>query len=405
MKFEELNINKKLMETIHTQGFEELTAIQEKCLPEIIKGRDIVGQSETGSGKTLAFCLPILDKIIPGSGLQTVVLTPTRELCVQVSEVFAEYGKNLGIKTISIYGGVGIEPQIRELRRSDIVVGTPGRMLDHLRRRTMDLRNVRFLVLDEFDKMLEMGFVEDVEQIIRQVPKNRQTLMFSATLLSDINRFVHRHMNNPQVIQTQSYVDESKLEQIYYDIYPQNNKFSILLHLLKNNTSGLAIVFCATRRESDVVARNLRHHGIHASAIHGGMSQNKRSESLDALKNQQTDVLVATDVAARGLDIKNVTHIYHYDVPKTATQYIHRIGRTARAGANGKAVTLLTQPDHENFRRVQSNEELKIERADIPEYKSVSFSRGNSDRRNERQFQRRPHRSFGRQRTMRHNNY
>jgi len=398
MKFEELNINKKLMETIHTQGFEELTAIQEKCLPEIIKGRDIVGQSETGSGKTLAFCLPILDKIIPGSGLQTVVLTPTRELCVQVSEVFAEYGKNLGIKTISIYGGVGIEPQIRELRRSDIVVGTPGRMLDHLRRRTMDLRNVRFLVLDEFDKMLEMGFVEDVEQIIRQVPKNRQTLMFSATLLSDINRFVHRHMNNPQVIQTQSYVDESKLEQIYYDIYPQNNKFSILLHLLKNNTSGLAIVFCATRRESDVVARNLRHHGIHASAIHGGMSQNKRSESLDALKNQQTDVLVATDVAARGLDIKNVTHIYHYDVPKTATQYIHRIGRTARAGANGKAVTLLTQPDHENFRRVQSNEELKIERADIPEYKSVSFSRGNSDRRNERQFQRRPHRSFGRQR-------
>src|SRR4030043_1194833 len=176
MKFEELNINKKLMETIHTQGFEELTAIQEKCLPEIIKGRDVVGQSETGSGKTLAFCLPILDKIVPGTGLQTVVLTPTRELCVQVSEVFADYGRPLGIKTTSVYGGVGIEPQIRGIRTSDIVVGTPGRMLDHLRRKTMDFRNVRFLVLDEFDKMLEMGFIEDVDQIIRQVPKNIQTL-------------------------------------------------------------------------------------------------------------------------------------------------------------------------------------------------------------------------------------
>ena len=395
MKFEELNINKKLVETIHLQGFEGLTAIQEKCLPEIMKGRDVVGQSETGSGKTLAFCLPILDKIVPGMGLQTVVLTPTRELCVQVSEVFTDYGKNLGIKTTSVYGGVGIEPQIRELRISDIVVGTPGRMLDHLRRKTMDFRNVRFLVLDEFDKMLEMGFIEDVEQIIGQIPKNRQTMMFSATLLSDINRFIHKHMNNPLVLQTQSYVDESKLEQIYYDIYPQNNKFSILVHLLKNNTSGLAIVFCATRRESDIVARNLRYNGIHASAIHGGMSQNKRSQSLDSLKNQQIDVLVATDVAARGLDIKNVTHIYHYDVPKTATQYIHRIGRTARAGANGKAITLLTQPDHDNFRRVQSNDDLKIERAEIPEYKNVSFSRGNISRHNKKPFQRRYHNSFG----------
>ncbi|MDH7517524.1 MAG: DEAD/DEAH box helicase [Candidatus Thermoplasmatota archaeon] len=404
MKFEEININKKLIETIHRRGFEELTAIQEKCLPEIIKGRDVIGQSETGSGKTLAFCLPILDKIIPGAGLQTVVLTPTRELCVQVSEVFAEYGKNLGIKTTSVYGGVGIEPQIMELRTSDIVIGTPGRMLDHLRRKTMGLSKVRFLVLDEFDKMLEMGFIEDVEQIIKQVPKNRQTLMFSATLLSDVDRFIHKHMNNPLVLQTQSYVDESKLEQIYYDIYPQNNKFSILVHLLKNNKEGLAIVFCATRRESDIVAKNLRYHGIHASAIHGGMSQNKRSQSLNSLKNQQTDVLVATDVAARGLDIKNVTHIYHYDVPKTATQYIHRIGRTARAGANGKTITLLTQPDHDNFRRVQSNNDLKIERAKIPDYKNVSFSRKDY-RHNKRPFQRKYHHSFGKYKTINHNNY
>ncbi|MCK5031253.1 MAG: DEAD/DEAH box helicase, partial [Thermoplasmatales archaeon] len=342
MKFEELNIHKKLIDETCEQGFEELTPIQEKCLPEIIKGKDVVGQAETGSGKTLAFCLPILDGVILGAGLQTVVLTPTRELCVQVTDVFKDFGKILGIKTTSVYGGVGIEPQIKKIRTSEIVVGTPGRMLDHLRRKTLDFKNVRYLVLDETDKMLEMGFIDDVEKIIRHVPKKRQTLMFSATILGNIHRLMNRHLSNPIVIKTKSLVDKSKLHQTYYDIYQQNDKFSLLVHLLKNDTSDLAIVFCATRVESDAVARNLRHHGISASAIHGGMSQNKRTQSLDALKNQKTDVLVATDVAARGLDIKNVSHIYNYDVPKTAIEYIHRIGRTARAGENGAAITLLT---------------------------------------------------------------
>ena len=375
MKFEELKINKKLIDKTYDLGFSELTLIQQKCCPQIINGRDVVGQAETGSGKTLAFCLPILDKINIGGGLQAIVITPTRELCVQVTDVFVEFGKTLGVKTTSVFGGVGIEPQIRNISKSEIVVGTPGRMLDHLRRRTMDFRNVRFLVIDETDKMLEMGFIDDVEKIIQHVPKNRQTLMFSATIMNSIHRLMNRHLNNPVVIKTQSQVDKSKLEQIYYDIYQQHDKFSILVHLLKNDTPGLAIVFCATRRESDIVARNLRFHGINASAIHGGMSQNKRMQSLDSLKNQKTDVLVATDVAARGLDIKNVTHIYHYDVPKTSTEYIHRIGRTARAGADGKAVTLLTEPDHDNFRRVQSNEELEIEEEDVPDFKKVSFKR------------------------------
>ena len=375
MKFEELTLHKKLIDKTYEQGFEELTQIQEKCLPEIIKGKDVVGQAETGSGKTLAFCLPILDGVILGAGLQTVVLTPTRELCVQVTDVFKDFGKILGIKTTSVYGGISIEPQIKKIRTSEIVVGTPGRMLDHLRRRTLDFRNVRFLVLDETDKMLEMGFIDDVEKIIYHVPKKRQTLMFSATILGNIHRLMNKHLSNPIVIKTKSQVDNSKLHQVYYDIHQQNDKFSLLVHLLKNDTSGLAIVFCATRVESDVVARNLRHHGINASAIHGGMSQNKRTQSLDALKNQRTDVLVATDVAARGLDIKNVSHIYNYDVPKTSIEYIHRIGRTARAGENGAAITLLTGSDHENFRRVQSNKELNIERADIPEFKKVSFSR------------------------------
>ena len=381
MKFEELNINKKLIDKTREQGFEELTLIQEKCLPKIIDGKDVVGQAETGSGKTLAFCLPILDGIIPGEGLQTVVLTPTRELCLQVTDVFKDFGKILGIKTTSVYGGVGIELQIKKIRTSEIVVGTPGRMLDHLRRKTIDFRNIRFLVIDETDKMLDMGFIDDVEKIIRHVPKKRQTLMFSATIVGSIHRLMNRHLYNPLVIKTKSQVDASKLHQTYYDIYNQNEKFSLLVHLLKNDTSGLAIVFCATRRESDIVARNLRKHGIHASAIHGGMTQNQRTQSLDALKNEETDVLVATDVAARGLDIKNVSHIYNYDVPKTSIEYIHRIGRTARAGENGAAITLLTAPDHDNFRRVQSNDELNIERAEMPDFEKVNFSRRSEQRR------------------------
>jgi ATP-dependent RNA helicase DeaD len=396
MKFEELNINRKLVDKTREQGFEELMLIQEKCLPEIVRGKDVVGQAETGSGKTLAFCLPILDKIVPGNGLQALILTPTRELCVQVTDVFVDFGRLLGIKTTSVYGGMGIEPQIKNIRTSEIVVGTPGRILDHLRRKTIDFRNVRFLVLDETDKMFEMGFIDDVEEIIRHVPKRRQTLMFSATISGDIHGLMNKHLSNPLVVRTQSCVDKSKLRQIYYDIYQQNNKFSLLVHLLKNNTSGLAIVFCATRRESDVVARNLKRQGIHASAIHGGMRQQKRLQSLDALKNQRIDVLVATDVAARGLDIKNVTHIYNYDVPKTSTEYIHRVGRTARAGASGAAITLLTERDHDNFRRVQSNDDLTIEKADIPTFRRVPFFRGSGFEQREKPFRGQYHRSFGR---------
>jgi len=373
MKFEELNINRKLLDKIFEQGFKEMTLIQEKCLPEILKEKDVVGQAETGSGKTLAFCLPILDKINPGKGIQTLVLTPTRELCVQVADVFMDYGKKLGIKTTSVYGGVDIKPQMKNILTSDVIVGTPGRIIDHMNRKTINFKNIRFLVLDEIDKMFDMGFIDDVEHIISNTPKKRQTLMFSATVSKDIHGLLRRHLSNPIIIKTQSCVDKNKLHQIYYDICPPNKKFSLLVHLLKNDTSGLAIVFCATRNEADIIARNLKYQGIQASAIHGGMSQNKRLQSLNALKYGQTDVLVATDVAARGLDIKNVTHIYNYDVPKTSIEYVHRIGRTARAGANGAAITLLTERDHDNFRRVQSNDDLAIEKVDFPNLVSVPF--------------------------------
>ncbi len=373
MKFEDLDISKHILDKTKEKGFEQLTDIQEKSIPEIINNRDVVGQAETGSGKTVAFCIPILEQIKLKQGLQTVVLTPTRELCQQVTDVFITFGKKIGITTISIYGGVGINPQIKNIKTAEVVVATPGRMLDHLRRKTINFKDVRFLILDETDKMLEMGFIHDVEKIISYTPKNRQTLMFSATIMRSIHHLMKKHLKNPVIIKTKSHVDKSKLNQIYYDIHEKKDKFSLLVHLLKHDTGGLAIVFCATRKESDLVAKNLKKQGIHASAIHGGMSQNKRSHSLNALKNEHTDVLVATDVAARGLDIKNVSHIYNYDVPKTSIEYVHRIGRTARAGEQGVAITLLTRLDHDNFRRVQQDKTLDIKPAEIPSFKKVPF--------------------------------
>jgi ATP-dependent RNA helicase DeaD len=380
MNFEKLNINKKLQYKLNEFGFKDMTAIQEKCIPEILSGKDVVGQAETGSGKTLAYCLPILDKIRSDRYQQVLILTPTRELCIQVADVFKDFGKSLGIKTTSIFGGVDIKAQIKNISDSHIIVATPGRLLDHMNRRTINLKNIRFLIIDETDKMLEMGFIDDVENIIYTLPRERQTLMFSATISDDVYRIAKKHLKNPLMFKTKSFVDTDKLNQKYYDIYDQNDKFSLLVHLLKNNTQGLAIVFCATRTETDIVGNNLRRQGINASAIHGGMTQNKRLKSLDGLKHEEIDVLVATDVAARGLDIKNVSHVYNYDVPKTSKEYIHRIGRTARAGKNGDAVTLLTSRDHDNFRRVQSDDKLVIEQADFPIFQKVSFFRGYKNR-------------------------
>ena len=395
MKFEQLTLHPKLQEKLQEKRFYELTRIQEKCIPEIIQARDIIGQAETGSGKTLAFCLPILDQIMPSKGLQALVLTPTRELCIQVTDVFRDFGKNLGIRTTSIHGGVNIEPQIKAIHSSEVVIGTPGRMLDHLRRKTIDLSSIRILVLDETDKMFEMGFIDDVENIIRYIPTQRQLLMFSATISEDVHRLARKHLKHPTIIKTQLYVDHNKLKQIYYDIYEQNQKFSLLVHLLNKNSNGLSIVFCGTRRESDAVSKNLTWQGIHVAELHGGMKQHKRSSSLDSLKKQKTKILVATDVAARGLDIKNVTYIYNYDVPKTPTEYVHRIGRTARAGANGAAITLLTERDHDNFRRVQSNDDLTIEREEIPDFQKVPFKR-RVEPRNYHQLQRSYNHSFQR---------
>src|SRR3989338_1873359 len=321
-----MNINSNLMPAVTELGYTEATGIQEKCIPEILAGKDVFGHSSTGSGKTAAFGLPILQMMQLNQGLQVLILTPTRELCVQVTDSLRDFAKYMKYKIISIYGGVSIQNQFEPIKTAEIVVATPGRILDHLERRTINLNNIRYFVLDEADKMFEMGFVEDVEKIIRHIPKKRQTLLFSATLPQTVMHIVRRHMIDPITIKSDLYVDKSLMKQVYYDIQPQE-KFSLLTHLLRNDTSGLALVFCATRRETNNVSRNLKFQKINALSIHGGLTQNKRLYALNALKNNHINVLVATDVAARGLDIKNVSHVYNYDVPKTPEEYIHRIGR------------------------------------------------------------------------------
>ena len=374
MKIEDLNLNPGLSRAINDLKYTELTPIQEKCIPEIREGKDVVGQSSTGSGKTVAFALPILEKIEYGNGIQSLILTPTRELCVQVADAINDMGKYVHVKAASVYGGVGIEPQIRAIRTAYVVVGTPGRIIDHIQRRTIDFANVKILVLDEADRMFDMGFIEDVEFIISKIPKKRQTLLFSATIPHEVHRLVEKHLHSPVVIKTQIYVAKHLLKQFYYDV-KQSEKFSLLAHLLKKNSDGFALVFCATRREANIVGRNLSAQGIRAMTIHGGLTQGRRLDALEALKKGAINALVATDVAARGLDIKNVSHVYNYDVPKTSGEYVHRIGRTARAGEEGDAVTILTERDYDNFRNVLRDRTLDIQKAEKPEFEMIELRR------------------------------
>jgi superfamily II DNA/RNA helicase len=253
-----------------------------------------------------------------------------------------------------------------------VMVGTPGRVLDHLQRGTLHLGKVRFLVLDEADRMLDMGFIDDVMKITSHMPKERQTLLFSATIPDEIRNVINRHLREPVYVKTESYVDKSHLRQVFYPLR-QEDKFSLLVHLLKTESRGFALVFCATRRRVDALTRNLIMQGVEAIGIHGGMVQNKRLKALDKLKRSTIHVLVATDVAARGLDIRNITHIYNFDVPKTSDEYIHRIGRTARAGAEGDAITFVSPMDQENFRAVLSDRSLEIKQENLPDHERLPY--------------------------------
>ncbi|MBN2111921.1 DEAD/DEAH box helicase [Candidatus Woesearchaeota archaeon] len=373
--FENFGLSHNLITAIRGLGFSEPTQIQRMSIPPIMEGRDVIGESATGSGKTLAFGCGIIDHVVPNQGLQAVILTPTRELAEQVKESLREFARHKHLKIISVYGGVSINPQIEELAKCEVVVATPGRFLDHLGRRTIDTSKVKLLVLDEADRMFDMGFIEDVEEIIRACPRKRQTLFFSATISDRIKNLARKYMVNPKTVLATKMVDPSKLRQVYYDI-TKGMKMSLLVHLLRNEKAELVMVFCNTRRNSDFVAKNLKANRINAIVIHGGLSQNKRTRTINLFNDGKVNVLVCTDVAARGLDIDNVSHIYNYDLPGDPTDYVHRIGRTARAGEEGKVINLLCNFDYDNFSRIQSEyRDFKIEKAERPYLERAVFVR------------------------------
>ncbi len=365
VSFKNLGISEPVLRSINDEKFEIPSEIQEKSIPLIVAGKDVIAGSATGSGKTLAFASGILQSSERGKGLQALVLTPTRELAEQVAKALTKFSKYRPLSIIAVYGGVGIIPQINGLKTADIVVGTPGRILDHIGRSTIRLGKVKTLVLDEADRMFDMGFKEDVEKIIRKCPQERQTLLFSATITKDVVRLSRNHMNKPLQVSVESFVDPKKLTQTYYDV-SEDLKFNLLVHLLKNENSDLVMVFCNTKRNTDKVAKNLKFSGIDAIAIHGGLTQGRRNNVMDMFHSGRAGVLVCTDVAARGLDIQGVSHVYNYDIPRESKQYIHRIGRTARAGAEGKAINILSRKDYDNFSAVLKENGVEITEEILP---------------------------------------
>ena len=370
--FKNLGINEPVLRSIHDAKFENPSEIQEKSIPLIIAGKDVIAGSATGSGKTLAFGTGIIQNCEKGKGLQALVLVPTRELAEQVSKALIKFSKYRPFGIIAVYGGVGINPQIQGLRTADVVVGTPGRLLDHIARNTIRLGKVKILVLDEADRMFDMGFKEDVEKIIRKCPQERQTLLFSATITKDVVRLSRAHMNQPLQVSVDSFVDPKKLVQTYYDV-GEDMKFSLLVHLLKHEESNLVMVFCNTKRNTDKVAKNLRFADVDAMAIHGGLPQGKRNNIMERFhEGGKACVLVCTDVAARGLDIPDVSHVYNYDIPRESKQYIHRIGRTARAGADGKAINILSNKDYDNFSQVLKENNVDVMEEKLPVFNKVA---------------------------------
>jgi ATP-dependent RNA helicase DeaD len=301
-----------------------------------------------------------------------LVLTPTRELAQQVTDSLKELSSQKPLKIHAIYGGVSIGPQIKDLQRADVVVATPGRMLDHMERRTIDTSRIKVLVLDEADRMLDMGFIDDVERILRACPGNRQTMFFSATISGRIRDLSERYMTNPIDVSARQHVDPSKLKQTFYEV-SKNMKLSLLSHLLEHENTDLAMVFCNTRRTTDFVVKNLKANKIKAIAIHGGLTQNKRTKSIKRFNSGGAAVLVCTDVAARGLHIDDVSHVYNYEIPKDPNDYVHRIGRTARAGEEGKVINLLSEYDHDNFRKIEREyRTFNIQKLKTPYVKKVT---------------------------------
>lgn len=356
LKFNEFNLSASLLAEIEKAGFVEASPIQEQTIPLALEGKDVIGQAQTGTGKTAAFGLPTLEKIdVDNTVIQALVIAPTRELAVQSQEELFRFGRSKGVKVRSVYGGSSIEKQIKALKSgAHIVVGTPGRLLDLIKRKALKLNHIETLILDEADEMLNMGFLEDIEAIISRVPEERQTLLFSATMPDAIKRIGVQFMKEPEHVKIAAKELTTELVDQYYIRVKEGEKFDTMTRLMDVEQPELAIVFGRTKRRVDELTRGLKIRGFRAEGIHGDLDQNKRLRVLRDFKNGNLDVLVATDVAARGLDISGVTHVYNYDIPQDPESYVHRIGRTGRAGKSGQSITFVA-PNEMGYLQIIEN--------------------------------------------------
>ena len=369
--FADLALAPELLHALSGLGYEEPTPIQQAAIPPLLDGRDLVGQAATGTGKTAAFALPVLQRVLREGGRPeplALVLVPTRELAVQVSEAMHRYGHEIGARVVPIYGGQPIGRQLRALDRgADVVVATPGRALDHITRGTLDLRGLAIVVLDEADEMLDMGFAEDIEAILGNTPKSRQTALFSATMPPRINGMVRRHLRDPVRVELgrQAPADGLLVRQSAY-IVPRGHKPAALGRVLDLEAPAAAVVFCRTRDEVDRLTETLNGRGYRAEALHGGMDQQQRDRVMSRLRGGSIDLLVATDVAARGLDIDQLTHVVNYDVPSGPELYVHRIGRVGRAGREGTAITLVEPREHRMLKAIERATGQRIAAEQLP---------------------------------------
>ena len=368
MDFSTLVTKEEVRRAVTDLEWDEPTPVQEKVIPVARAGEDLMAQAQTGTGKTGAFAIPIIERLHESKKIQCLVLAPTRELAVQVAGDLAEMAKYTKLKSVAIYGGQSINVQTDKIRRGvEIVVGTPGRLMDLMRRGELSFESVKFLVLDEADRMLDMGFIDDIEWILQSVPRERQTMLFSATLPEAIRELAQRYMRKPKsIIISGESLTVPQTEQVYINV-GRKNKLWALCRILDGEKPNLAIVFCSTKRMVDMLSDKLRAYGYSVDAIHGDLTQAARDKVMTKVKAGKIKILIATDVAARGLDIEDVTHVFNYDIPENPEDYVHRIGRTARAGKSGRAITFVSKEEQHLVKAIENFGRTKLAVHDVPE--------------------------------------
>jgi len=373
--FGDNQLSKQVLQALSEMGFEEPSPIQKEAIPVALEDLDIIGQAQTGTGKTAAFGIPITEKVNPKfQAVQALIVTPTRELAIQVAEEIAKIGKYRHVKPLPIYGGQPIDRQIRALRMGyQVVVGTPGRLLDHLNRGTLRLKHVKIVVLDEADEMLDMGFIEDIESLLREVPaEGRQVMLFSATMPQGIRKLAQTYMRNPRSVSvSRDELTVPQIEQVFYETR-ENIKVDVLCRIIDLENIGQGIIFCRTKRGVDELVVALEARGYFADALHGDLSQQQRDRVMKRFRDGKSELLVATDVAARGLDINNVTHVINFDIPQDPVSYVHRIGRTGRVGRKGVAITLISPKEYRQLRLIENLIKTRIHRQELPPLADIS---------------------------------